>query len=506
MSLRTHLGTLAALLAVGSCSAPTHYSLVSSGDELKYLVTQQAPDHWTESGFDDSKWSVTTGSIGPLAAPDGGDAPLVLVRRLFDVGPEFDLYQSLALKLSVAGSSYTAYVNGQAMAQAGTSPAKMTLPAGLLKPSENVLAVEVHPAPGTTTLSVSAQLTGAEEKATADPNVNVVKGPYLLRPDATGVLIEWETDVATPSKAVVDGKEYDGGACTHHEARISALAPSKAYTYYVQSGDYKSEESSLTTAAGPGERVRFVVYGDNRTNGDAHRRVVEGIEAEGPDFVLNTGDLIDSSNTPEWQAFFDIEYRLLLHTPIYPTLGNHEADSGGAGRFAQLFPLGTKDKFGGRVYSADFGDVHIAVLDSNQDFSPQATWLDADLTAAEARGAKHLFVVMHHGPYSGGRMLLHGSNGEAREHIVPVARKHHVDAMFGGHDHFYERGDASGLVYFVTGGGGAPLHPAGTIAETKYAWSHNHYLVVDVAGPQVHYTAKDPTGVAFDQLETTVTR
>jgi 3',5'-cyclic AMP phosphodiesterase CpdA len=269
----------------------------------------------------------------------------------------------------------------------------------------------------------------------------------------------------------------------------------------VEAGAARSEQAALATAAQPGERLRFVVYGDNRTDGDAHRRVVEAIEAEGPDFLVNTGDLVDASNAGEWQSFFDIEYSLLLHTPFYPALGNHEADSGGGGRFAQLFPVGEKQRFGGRAYGADFGDVHLAVIDSNGDLGSQATWLDNDLAAARARNLKHLYVVMHHGPFSGGRMLLHGSNDEAREHIVPVARKYGVEALFGGHDHFYERGDSNGLAYFVSGGGGAPLHPAGSIAETKYAWSTHHYIVIDVFGTSAHATAKTVDGVAFDQID-----
>ena len=35
--------------------------------------------------------------------------------------------------------------------------------------------------------------------------------------------------------------------------------------------------------------------------------------------------------------------------PIFPTLGNHEANSGGAARFAELFPLGNNALFDGKV-------------------------------------------------------------------------------------------------------------------------------------------------------------
>ncbi|MGZ3426659.1 MAG: hypothetical protein ACXVCV_08425, partial [Polyangia bacterium] len=97
--------------------------------------------------------------------------------------------------------------------------------------------------------------------------------------------------------------------------------------------------------------------------------------------------------------------------------------------------------------------------------------------------------------------LMHGSNMDARKYIEPVARKHQVDALLAGHDHFYERGNADGLRYFVTGGGGAPLADTGTIHETDVAKKGFHYLVIDVVGGVAHAVAKDPSGVAFDAVD-----
>jgi hypothetical protein len=120
---------------------------------------------------------------------------------------------------------------------------------------------------------------------------------------------------------------------------------------------------------------------------------------------------------------------------------------------------------------------------------------------AEAAGARHEFVVMHWGAYSGRSYLMHGSNMDARKYIEPVARKHRVDALLAGHDHFYERGNANGLRYFVTGGGGAPLADTGTIHETDLAKKGFHYVVIDVVGGVAHAVAKDPSGAAFDAVD-----
>jgi hypothetical protein len=331
-------------------------------------------------------------------------------------------------------------------------------------------------------------------------DARVVKGPYLLAPRPDGVTVAWETSEPAPSSLIVDGARFDGGAGAHHAVVLHDLAPSSAHSYRVETGARATAPAELRTAPRAGERVRFVVYGDNRTDGDAHRRIVEAIAGESPDFLLDTGDLVAYGRDQEWQTFFDIEAPLLRTTPIFPALGNHD-DLLARDRFAALFPLGPADRFGGRVYGADYGDVHVAVLDSSGSLEEQARWLDEDLAGATARGARHLFVMLHWGPFSGRRALRHGSNAAAQRYVVPVARAHRVDAIFSGHDHLYERGASGELAYFVSGGGGAPLSRAsGAIAETARTASVHHYLVVDVAGDSVEVAAKDAAGLTFDRV------
>ena len=207
--------------------------------------------------------------------------------------------------------------------------------------------------------------------------------------------------------------------------------------------------------AAAGKRLRFVVFGDNRTGGDVHRQLVEGLVTEAPDFVVNTGDMVGESTVDEWQTFFSIEYPLLRQTPLYPVMGNHEHDYGEDDMYAQLFPLGDRARFSGRVYSFDYGSAHVAILDSNGDLGAQSRWLEADLSAADARGQRS-FIALHFGPVCGCSGIGHGSNDDA-DPVLDVATRHRVGAIFSGHNHLYERGVSRGVPYVVTGGGGAPL-------------------------------------------------
>src|SRR5438552_2938008 len=99
-----------AFLAAASCSSPTHYDLVSSTDTIRYQIAN-APEDWAATNFDDSKWATLAGSVGPLQAGADGAMPTIYTRRQFDLGPEYDGYQNVTLKVQTAGK-WTAYLNG----------------------------------------------------------------------------------------------------------------------------------------------------------------------------------------------------------------------------------------------------------------------------------------------------------------------------------------------------------------------------------------------------------
>lgn len=495
------VGSLA--FVAGCLGSPTTRHLVAVGDEVRVDVAAASlpPTSWQQLAFKDDAWPLQVTAFSPTL--DGATMPAdVNVRRTFDIGADYASFTTLALEFA-PGAPYDVFINGQSFGSYdGTQKVTLTPAAGLLKAAGNVLALAVH-ASAVEPLRIGPTLDGnADAKALLGGDARVVRGPWLLKPTTTTATIVWETDRAAPSTAIVDGQPWDGGAGTHHVAQVTGLEPSRSYPYHVEVGAQRSDDSELATApADTSARIRFVVYGDNRTDGDNHRRVADAIRDEGADFAINTGDLVNSSSDDEWQTFFDIEYALLARTPMYPALGNHEENSGGAGRFAELFPLGRPDVFKGRVYSFDYGSVHVAVLDSNSNLADQAPWLDTDLTQAEQAGARHLFVVMHWGAFSGRKYLQHGANMDAQMYIVPVARAHKVDALLAGHDHFYERGNAKGLRYFVTGGGGAPLADTGTGTETDFAKKAFHYLTVDVVGDVAHVVAKDAVGAPFDRVD-----
>src|SRR5436309_81680 len=79
----------------------------------------------------------------------------------------------------------------------------------------------------------------------------------------------------------------------------------------------------------------------------------------------------------------------IRHLDCWPCLGNHDVVTAGGQPWRDAFyppannPAGTEN-----YYSFDFGNAHVAVIDSNASTSPsgaQYRWLDDDLVASTAR-------------------------------------------------------------------------------------------------------------------------
>src|SRR5262245_41828261 len=106
-------------------------------------------------------------------------------------------------------------------------------------------------------------------------------------------------------------------------------------------------------------------------------------EADGADFILNTGDMVaDGRDLAAWQTMFEIEAPLLRELPLFPTLGNHERYYYGHGVPTYLKYARVPDELGGAetYYGFTWGPVRFVVLDSNDDWSdpelPQRQWLE----------------------------------------------------------------------------------------------------------------------------------
>lgn len=348
----------------------------------------------------------------------------------------------------------------------------------------------------------------------------ITRTPYIQDVQKTSAVVMWESDQPAPGvvhfgpdeKMAREAKAADvplppagtGAAIVNgtlagphvYEAILEGLAPGSKVFYQVEDGGSKSEPKQFKTTPETADKFRFVAYGDCRTQPKVHAAVAEQIRLANPDFIIHTGDLVSNgASYGSWtREFFAPLEKVMDHTPFWPCIGNHERDGL---NYLALFHLPDKES----PYSFDHGSAHFAALDCVR-FQPDAMakWLDEDLSKSHA---KWKFVFYHFPTYNAG-----GHNSRwGRRILTEVFRKHHVDIVFTGHSHLYERTkpimssyDESKwpVLYIVTGGGGAPLYelaPADYIAAAKKAY---HDVVVDIDGDKLSLAVVDEKGEKFD--------
>lgn len=341
----------------------------------------------------------------------------------------------------------------------------------------------------------------------------MLKGPYLQDLAPTSITVMWHLDHAAPARVVVEGpggtRAIDAMAARIGEATIDRLAPASRYRYRVEVGAHIwNGEFATAPEVGTDVPFSFIVMGDTRNGVDAHRRVVERMAQEVPDFVLGTGDMVDDgSHEDQWQQFFDIENRLLRDNVYYPSVGNHDRQGRGrtADSYRAFFSVPENGGDTERYYAFSYAAARFLVLDSNEysfALSDQTAWLERELIAARQDPAvHHVFVIMHHPPFS---ISVHGGSLDLRERWTPLFEKYQVSAVFSGHDHVYERAESGGIRYFVSGGGGAPLYPRRPnpspvdLEAVKKFERAFHFLRVTVTGSRVEVTGVRTDGTVIE--------
>jgi hypothetical protein len=207
--------------------------------------------------------------------------------------------------------------------------------------------------------------------------------------------------------------------------------------------------------------TRVWVVGDSGTADDYARAVRDsyyGFNGALPtDLFLMLGDnAYGGGSDYEYQkAVFDMYPEMLRHTPLWPTLGNHDAednigpDGNQGAPYLSIFKLPQNGECGGvpsgseLYYSFDYGNLHVVCMDSflsdRSTNGPMLTWLAQDLAATEK---DWIIAFWHHPTYSWGS---HNSDSdeyfmtEMRERALPLLESYGVDLVLFGHSHVYER-------------------------------------------------------------------
>jgi acid phosphatase type 7 len=293
----------------------------------------------------------------------------------------------------------------------------------------------------------------------------VTRGPYLQTGTPASIVVRWRTDTATDSRVrygTVAGNltlaADNLASTTEHEVQVIGLSPDTRYYYSVGTTTSTlagGPDYAFFTAppAGSTQPIRIWAIGDSGTADDRAQAVRNAYASHTgtryTDVWLMLGDNAynDGTDTEYQSAVFNMYPTFLRQTVLWPTIGNHDANTTPPPYF-QIFTLPRNGEAGGvasgteAYYSFDYGNIHFICVDSmTSELSsggPMMTWMQNDIASTTKNW---IIAYWHHPPYSKGS---HDSDTDQqltqmRENAVPILENFGVDLVLTGHSHSYER-------------------------------------------------------------------
>lgn len=320
---------------------------------------------------------------------------------------------------------------------------------------------------------------------------NFLTEPYLEHAEPTHIHVSWITD--SNSGSIVEwgltealGNSTVGTSFTTlfadevHEVELNGLTPATKYFYRAVTGPAVSEIKNFHTPPLQSAEAPFnlVAMSDMQIDGSYPQRfsqiVNDGIlpivqEVYGDDLsenlglVLIPGDLVTNGlNYGSWMIqFFNPAEDLFSYVPLYPVLGNHEANTP---YYFDFFHLPENGSAGNeeRWWYKDYSNVRVIGLDSNSPFDgpTQLAWLQNTLNqTCSDSDIDFVFVELHHPHQS--ELWTPGESSFTTDVVTALetfsTNCDKPSIHFFGHTHGYSRGQSKDhdhvMVNVATAGG-----------------------------------------------------
>lgn len=335
---------------------------------------------------------------------------------------------------------------------------------------------------------------------------------YLQSVTESTAVICWEWDKPIACDFVYGKtRQYDDtlsvSSAKRNEIVLNHLEPGIRYYYNIRIQNnpvLPAEELYFFTSPATKEIFQFAVIGDTRGGRESfdmdHKHVIESIlQHTAPDFLIHTGDLINSESDRAWETFFNLEAGLLRQCPVYPVRGNSD---GGSEGFREKFYLPDNELW----YHFTYGSVFFIALDIQNEQaeehyqktigpqSKQYQWLVRQLQSRQ-RQQSVFTVVYFHAP-------MFPPDGKEdpylAETLCPLFKAAGVDLVLNG-QHYFSYAQKGGVTYIISGGGGAALNSQARIKSEHVRVYHPvfHHLRVQVNEPAMIIEAVDNAGTVF---------
>lgn len=324
-----------------------------------------------------------------------------------------------------------------------------------------------------------------------------------------------------------------------HTVTLTELEPGTTYVYRVGNGTQWSDIFTFTTEAKDTTPFSFFIFGDSQSGRQEESDYAKWGETANaayrayPDakFFMNLGDLVElDSSYAHWHKWFEGAEGVIERIPQMSVIGNHEYYAGYdvnqlADNYIAQFklPQNGPDRLKGTVYSFDYGDVHIVVLNSQQTeanvnlpnpmgdiLQEQKEWLENDLNNTD----KKWKIVLYHKASYYSRASRDKDAEPVKQAFQSVFDKYNVDAVFSAHDHTITRSypihnnnfvntPAEGTIYYLVGRTGNKNY-SDPIRQVWNAYYLNNtedtnYVHVKVDGDQLTISMQEKNGKLLDE-------
>ena len=266
--------------------------------------------------------------------------------------------------------------------------------------------------------------------------------------------------------------------------------------------------------------LTLVAYGDMRftdptnvtaTNPTVRRALIQRVAEEKPDAILLNGDVPWHGGNPKDYEVYRAETQVWrdANLRVFPALGNHEFAECEVPQCLANWWAAFPKLQGRRWYSARLGSkIWIIALDSDDSLlagSDQRRWLESQI-ASLPHEIEFVLITMHHPPVADiqSRFIVDHNprpNEIALTQLLKTcaATSRARFIVAAGHIHNYQRFMQDGVLYLVSGGGGAAPHPLDRTPLDLYRASdfpNYHYVKFVLEGHTLRGTMfrlADPT-------------
>ena len=240
-------------------------------------------------------------------------------------------------------------------------------------------------------------------------------------------------------------------------------------------GPIKEVSQSIKQVQSIEPPFQFALIGDSRDGEKVYTQLMKSLLERKAHFIIHLGDMISKPHEKEWQTFFEISKQITL--PFFPVAGNHDVGTTTLGEeiYRKQFSLPE----GKTYYAFRVGGILFVILDSEKGrgriLKEQWSWLEGVLSSSQE---KSKFVSIHRPLFLPMDSLKTGRAMDRypleRDDLHQLFLKTKVKAVFQGDDHRYDRREQDGILYVISGGGGAPL------TSFKERGGYFHYVWISV--------------------------